>query len=451
MNMAAGDLIAQAVLKEFDSLPANRKPVVRGNGLREWVPLSGIVAEFEGGEYVCVALATGMKCLPTSKLALSKGVGIHDWHAEVLALRAFNRFVLQECRDVLLRGDASSYLQHRQKREALAQSRKADGLEPRDVEETQHIWHKQPFEWRPDVALHMYCSEAPCGDASMELTMAAQDDASPWTAPTATEAAATAAGSEDVPTSEPLLSGRGYFSRLGTVRRKPGRGDAPPTLSKSCSDKMALRQCTSILGGLATPFVSPDSCYLKSVVLPATQYSETGCRRCFSADVDADIGSDLGRMAPVAGRKWPGGYAYMPLNVQTTDLEFSFSKRSVRSAGASSASSNLSVAWTQNGINECLVNGVMRGRKAFDPAGASMVSRRQMWRLARQVASEVEVEGDEELKKVFNSETYARLKRSSLFAARERVKEDVKMLALRGWLANEGDEDWGLDTLCVSL
>ena len=277
--------------------------------------------------------------------------------------------------------------------------------------------------------------------------MAAQDDASPWKAPTATEIAVTATGSEEIPTSEPLLSGRGYFSRLGTVRRKPGRGDAPPTLSKSCSDKMALRQCTSILGGLATPFVSPESCYLKSVVLPATQYSETGCRRCFSADVDADTGAEIGRMAPATGRKWPGGYAYIPLNVQTTDLEFPFSKRSVGSADSSSASSNLSVAWTQNGINECLVNGVMRGRKAFDPAGASVVSRRQMWRLARQVAFEVEVEGEEELKEAFNSKTYALLKSSSLFAARKRVKEDVQTLALRGWIANGGDEDWGLDTL----
>ncbi|KAI1185334.1 hypothetical protein F5B17DRAFT_408401 [Nemania serpens] len=39
------DLIASLVQREFDRLPSKRKPVLRDNGLREWVPLSGIVAE----------------------------------------------------------------------------------------------------------------------------------------------------------------------------------------------------------------------------------------------------------------------------------------------------------------------------------------------------------------------------------------------------------------------
>jgi tRNA-specific adenosine deaminase 1 len=43
-----GDDIASLVLEEFRKLPAKRKPAVRDNGLREWVPLSGIVVK---GEY----------------------------------------------------------------------------------------------------------------------------------------------------------------------------------------------------------------------------------------------------------------------------------------------------------------------------------------------------------------------------------------------------------------
>lgn len=39
------DEIATAVLEEFRKLPAKRKPTVRDNGLREWVPLSGIVVK----------------------------------------------------------------------------------------------------------------------------------------------------------------------------------------------------------------------------------------------------------------------------------------------------------------------------------------------------------------------------------------------------------------------
>lgn len=41
----SGDDVADAALKVFDSWPAKRKPLDRGNGAREWVPMSGIVAE----------------------------------------------------------------------------------------------------------------------------------------------------------------------------------------------------------------------------------------------------------------------------------------------------------------------------------------------------------------------------------------------------------------------
>ncbi|CAK7226717.1 hypothetical protein SBRCBS47491_006324 [Sporothrix bragantina] len=436
--MVQPDAIAAAVLDVFDKLPANRKPAVRSNGVREWVPLSGIVAELENGDLVCLALATGMKCLPVSKMSQCKGVGIHDWHAEVLALRAFNRFVLQECRDVLLNGDESPFLQVRQKAE--------DDGKDQGVTELENIWDSQPFEWRKGVALHMYCSEAPCGDASMELTMAAQDDASPW------EPAATAAPEEgaDITVTAPMLSGRGFFSRLGTVRRKPGRADAPPTLSKSCSDKLALRQCTTLLGGLASLLVAPSlELYLSSVVLPVTQYSETGCQRCFSAK------EPLGRLSSLSGRTWPGGYEFLPFTVRTTSLEFSYSKRSPSMSSAPNTSSNLSVVWTLNGINECLVNGVLRGRKAFDPTGASAVSRRQLWKLAQQVTDElqsksqpaVDSESLKALQEVFGHIDYDSVKGAPLLAARESVKEDAKSHALHGWVKNENDGSWGLDTI----
>ena len=93
-----------------------------------------------------------MKCLPASKVSQCKGVGLHDWHAEVLALRAFNRFLLQECRDVLLQGDESPFLQLRQKTH----------MEDKGLASDEQVWDGQPFEWRKEVLLHMYCSEAPC-------------------------------------------------------------------------------------------------------------------------------------------------------------------------------------------------------------------------------------------------------------------------------------------------
>ena len=52
----AADLVASLVQQEYDKLPAKWKPAVRDNGLHEWVPLSGIVAE-EDGNLTCIALA----------------------------------------------------------------------------------------------------------------------------------------------------------------------------------------------------------------------------------------------------------------------------------------------------------------------------------------------------------------------------------------------------------
>jgi hypothetical protein len=39
------DSIASLVLQHFDRLPTKRKPLVRDNGVHEWVPLSAIVAQ----------------------------------------------------------------------------------------------------------------------------------------------------------------------------------------------------------------------------------------------------------------------------------------------------------------------------------------------------------------------------------------------------------------------
>lgn len=91
-----------------------------------------------------------MKCLPQAKLPLAQGNVLHDWHAEVLAIRAFNRFVLDECKLLAEGGpEAESLFLRRRHVEELPSA-------------TTTPWCGQPFTWREDVKLHMYCSEAPC-------------------------------------------------------------------------------------------------------------------------------------------------------------------------------------------------------------------------------------------------------------------------------------------------
>ena len=136
--------------------------------------------------------STGMRCLPSTKLANADGNVLHDWHAETLAIRAFNRYLADECLKL-----ASGTIQQA----AIICRRKRS--------EAETSTRFRPFALRADVKLVMYCSETPCGDASMELVMEAQEDASPWPTEASTEQ------------TSPLL-GRGSFSQLGIVRRKPG-------------------------------------------------------------------------------------------------------------------------------------------------------------------------------------------------------------------------------------
>ncbi|KAK4192496.1 putative tRNA-specific adenosine deaminase [Podospora australis] len=429
------DAIAAVVLEEFRKLPAKRKPAVRDNGLHEWVPLSGIVAK--GSNFLkCVALATGMKCLPASKLSQANGVAIHDWHAEVLALRCFNRFLLDECNRLAQDSNAQSEFIIRNSSQ------------------------KQfpPFTWRREVTLHMYCSEAPCGDASMELTMAAQTDSSPWESPPAasipsSNPATSSPEPTPLPESTVTLLGRGYFSHLGIVRRKPARGDAPPTMSKSCSDKIALKQCTSLLSSLTSLFVSPSHVYLSSLVLPESQYSATGCTRCFG--FDADSAPSKGRMSSLLHKSWDG-YKATPFNVVTTEQEFDYSKKIITERTSSTdkiAASNLAKKQkTGGGVEEGLIGGVLQGRKSFDIKGASAVSRRKMWALALEVAQALAAaEREEEEQQVrggmdlllseqgLGAGTYDGVKDGDLMRERRQVKDDVRREALKGWLRNTGD------------
>ena len=179
----------------------------------------------------------------------------------------------------------------------------------------------------------------------MELTMAAQEDSTPWAIPSTLNSSNDEVSSVSTSpspsasmciTPRPTISGtildvsilygRSFFSELGAVRRKPSRPDAPPTLSKSCSDKLALKQCTSLLSSTTSLLISPSNLYLSSLVLPASQYSETACTRAFSSN---------GRMKEMKNRKWDGGYRFHEFDIKTTSKEFRYNRRQALLAGRS--------------------------------------------------------------------------------------------------------------------
>lgn len=85
-----------------------------------------------------------MKCLPQKSISQAQGVVLHDWHAEILTIRAFDRFLLEECLALAVSKEKSSeYVRLRDKHERTES-------------------HFQPFALNDGITLHMYCSEAPC-------------------------------------------------------------------------------------------------------------------------------------------------------------------------------------------------------------------------------------------------------------------------------------------------
>ncbi|KAI9931881.1 hypothetical protein MW887_010466 [Aspergillus wentii] len=271
----------------------------------------------------------------------------------------------------------------------------------------------------------MYCTCAPCGDASMELCMAAQEDATPWDV-TPPKPDPNASNSEDDDPSTNLLDGRAHFSILGVVRRKPARMDAESTRSKSCSDKLALRQVSSLLSHETSLLVAPTrNAYLEGVILPEEEISRVGCERSFS---------ETGRMKALNGRLWPEnedkhsygygyGYRFQPfkiLPVPTEQIEslWPFAKPKpttlTQETHKKSKPGNVSAIWTiapsvpshptpptldngskslpvlrgsKTGLYETIINGVKQGNRASSPLarGASALSRAKLWSLLRGV------------------------------------------------------------------
>ncbi|KAH8654602.1 adenosine deaminase/editase [Tricladium varicosporioides] len=406
---ADSDAIADAVLRTFDSWEKKRKPLIRSDGKREWVPLSGIVAQ-GNGNLTCLAAATGMKCLPQKHISHAQGVVLHDWHAEILAIRSFNRFLLEECYTL-----------------ASSKHNTSDYVRRRKVEErTERDF--QPFALKEEFSLHMYCSEAPCGDASMELTMAAQEDSTPWSLRPVNVKIPPISEPSTTTSEQPILHGRSYFSQLGIVRRKPSRPDAPPTLSKSCTDKMTAKQSTSLLSSLTSLLISPLNVYIDTLTLPSSQFSAAAIERAFSPS---------GRLKSLPGKyKWEGGYKFRPFKTVTTTKEFAHSRRQKGDLSPS----NISSAWTPRQI-ETIIGGTLQGRKQFDPRGASRVCKRRMWKLALEVAI---LTGVPAVERVLRLGTYKEVKACEMLAERRKVKGDVGDV-LSGWVRNEGDGEFELN------
>ena len=83
--------------------------------------------------------------------------------------------------------------------------------------------------------------------------------------------------------------GRDGYARVGVLRTKPGRADAPRALSMSCSDKIARWSVLGIQGALASLIFAPV--YVHAIVLGEVDES---MRMQIQADCDRAFHKRLG-------------------------------------------------------------------------------------------------------------------------------------------------------------
>ncbi|KAK9367052.1 adenosine deaminase/editase [Lipomyces kononenkoae] len=323
--------IAALAFTVYKSCPAKCKPTVRPDGTREWTNLASVVVRTADGKLLCTSVATGVKAMPDSTVATAGGRVLHDCHAEILAIRAFNRYLINECQSL---DDNQHYISPCVERNV---SPRAENC--------------KRFRLHNKNQIYLLATEVPCGDASMEQIGAGTQDA--W-------------DTGKLELGRPL-KGREYFSQIGFVRTKPGRSDAPESLSKSCTDKLCLRQFTSVLLTPTTLLIDQDRMYLTALIVPEGKLNRESFTRAFGS---------YGRLASLFElddddySKWFRPFEYWTYG----GLQFEHSKESID--GDKIKPSNISLIYVANMEEvEAVVKGRKMGAKSSSANGASIASR----------------------------------------------------------------------------
>ncbi|WVQ94907.1 hypothetical protein IAU59_001993 [Kwoniella sp. CBS 9459] len=355
-----------------------------------------VVAEGDDGatatrekRVIPVSLGTGVKCLPYSKLP-EQGDTVHDCHAEIIARRGFVRWLLNQARLLACSSHTASTSSGSTKNSTAQEEGVGHG------EEVYVEWKEDgSFGLKEGIETWMYVSMLPCGDASTLYTAAHQpaSEASQWVesdhacagpnpsvasglnpapasattpllgSPTPTSMSDLAALDPAVPSAsaadsirgnlrvdpssrghisngtlratEGVARGRNGYTSLSTLRTKPGRPDSIPSISMSCSDKLASWSVMGLQGALLTSLFRVPI-YLDGIVIggvDAPDVKDGAGPRVDEASWKVRIKEEVeralwGRLEGIE-HHLPHPYKLHRPVVHFTDVPFSHSKASV--------------------------------------------------------------------------------------------------------------------------
>ncbi|CAH1153475.1 unnamed protein product [Phaedon cochleariae] len=238
--------IANLCIGHFKTLPKSGKP-----NLNEWTVLSCIVIE-KDKQLELISLGTGSKCIGKVKMSKSGDI-LNDSHAEVMCRRSFLRFLYYQMKT------ESSILTFKKE--------------------------TKKFSIKDNIKFHFFTTHIPCGDAAIFPKQNIEEFGDFVNSPD--EVPSKKRKIEDIfrtgakclendPQRDAKCPGTEYHV-LGVVRTKPGRGD--PTLSVSCSDKMA-KWCHLGIQGALLSILLEEPIYLSTLTIAGeTPFCEQSLER----------------------------------------------------------------------------------------------------------------------------------------------------------------------------